>query len=218
MSSRPCGRAANAIVGECYDDRIANLIARGLLFDSGFGPPRLGEGPIRRKSDVTSIWTGLLVRPESGLWLLAMGALNRRAEVTVRDAVIASSEGYTPLIRDRPDYRCRSQQVLQRRIPRNDERKSSRWGAAASCQLRRLGPGEGHAARRPPRLRSRRGARPRDHRTLSRVFGPAGPIPKETAEQLPFVMAPKHHSGRIQLRTGSRCMSTTRTLNRRAPT
>jgi hypothetical protein len=86
------------LVFDGYEARLADLTARGLLARSGHWQDRLNEGPIVRKNGITSIWTGLLVRPEPGLWLLSTGARNRRPWVEVRDCVIGSDAGYTPLI------------------------------------------------------------------------------------------------------------------------
>lgn len=93
MTDELCARVLDG-----YDARLDDLTARGLLARAGHWQERLREGPIVRKDGVTSIWTGLLVRPEPGLWLLASGARNRRPWVEVRDCVIGSDEGYTPLV------------------------------------------------------------------------------------------------------------------------
>lgn len=81
-----------------YEALIGELIARGLLIENGYWHQRLSAGPVLRRNGVVSVWTGLLVKPAHGLWLLSTGGYNRRPRVNMRECAIASSEGYTPLI------------------------------------------------------------------------------------------------------------------------
>jgi len=81
-----------------YAGVLDHMVQQGLLIENGFWYERLREGGVIRRDGVISIWTGLLAKPSDGLWLLSTGVFNRRAEVNVRESVIASSEGYTPLI------------------------------------------------------------------------------------------------------------------------
>ena len=87
-------------VNEGYDALFDNLIERGLLVANGYWHERLSGGPIVRDNGMVSVWTGLLVKPAPGLWLLATSAYNRRPRVNLRDCAIASSDGFTPLILD----------------------------------------------------------------------------------------------------------------------
>lgn len=78
--------------------RLAGLIARGLLIENGHWHERLKEGPVLRRDGIVSLWTGLLVKPSPGLWMLCTGSYNRRSQVNLKDTVVASSDGYTPLV------------------------------------------------------------------------------------------------------------------------
>jgi hypothetical protein len=105
MLSRDPDRAAIQMTDEMYqiahtgyDERLAGLIASGLLIEKGYWHERLKEGPVLRSNGIVSLWTGLLVKPAPGLWLLATGSYNRRSQVNLKDTVIASSGGYTPLM------------------------------------------------------------------------------------------------------------------------
>jgi hypothetical protein len=215
-----------ALVSEGYDQRIADLVARGLLIPNGFWHQRLRRGAILREADVTSIWTGLLVRPEPALWLLATGAFNRRVELTVHDTVIASSEGYTPLILEfelasmpkdtmwlESELACLVSLQPGVEIARCGIRERPELGASHNAFY-----GDGYLERRHEfksvgRYKKLLAAAGRDLNpaqsavdvarcefvhvagpdvatieTFSRVLGPAGPMPKEAAERLPFVM------------------------------
>jgi hypothetical protein len=105
MLSRDLDRPALQMTDELYEivyrnysRRLSQLIARGFLIQEGYWHRRLGDGPVSRDDQTISLWTGLLLKPASGLWLLVDGAYNRRSEVNLREYVIADSAGYTPLI------------------------------------------------------------------------------------------------------------------------
>ena len=105
MLSRDSERAAIqmtdelfAICNDGYEERLRNLVARGLLVDNGYWFQRLSQGAVQRNLGFISVWSGLLVKPAAGLWLLMTGSYNRRAGVNLRDTVFADDQGYTPLM------------------------------------------------------------------------------------------------------------------------
>jgi hypothetical protein len=87
-----------AIANSDYQERLDELVARGLLLAGGYWEKRLRAGAVLRQDGTTSLWTGLLVKPAAGVWLLATGSYNRRALVNVRETVITDEPGYTPLM------------------------------------------------------------------------------------------------------------------------
>lgn len=72
---------------------------RGLLARGSAWHRRFADGPIVLMNERLQIWTGLLVRPHEGSWLVVTGAYNRRSRVEVVPHVIAS-ECPVPVVLD----------------------------------------------------------------------------------------------------------------------
>lgn len=81
-----------------YPARIRRLVERGLLTAGGYWHRVLKRGIARRDKDRLALWTGLLVRPAPGLWVLQSGAFNRRTRIDVREAVITDDSSYVPVV------------------------------------------------------------------------------------------------------------------------
>jgi hypothetical protein len=90
------GDDAQAIRG--YRSAIAQVVRRGLLTKDGYWSRTLREGPSWQHKDRLFMWTGHLVRPAPGVWMLVSGAFNRRCFVRVREYVIPDNDSFVPLI------------------------------------------------------------------------------------------------------------------------
>lgn len=85
-------------VTEEVNDALERGIREGLLERGGFWH-RLFQGdamPIRGNRLV--IWTGHMVRPRAGLWLLVGGAFNRRSRVPIVDHTVSDPNRFVPLV------------------------------------------------------------------------------------------------------------------------
>ncbi|HEX8335141.1 MAG TPA: hypothetical protein VF621_00335 [Pyrinomonadaceae bacterium] len=69
-----------------------------MLERDGYWHRELRKGFALRVGDTLRLWTGLLVRPAPGLWLLVSGAFNRRCLVNVGEYVIADDSSFVPVI------------------------------------------------------------------------------------------------------------------------
>lgn len=83
---------------EGYEEKLEAAVARGLLERDGHWHRELRKGFARRVGGTLRIWTGLLVRPARGVWLLVSGAYNRRCLVNVEEYVIADDSSFVPVI------------------------------------------------------------------------------------------------------------------------
>lgn len=81
-----------------YDEKLEAAVARGLLKRDGHWHRELRKGFARRVGDTLRLWTGLLVRPAPGVWLLVSGAFNRRCLVNVEEYVVADDSSFVPVI------------------------------------------------------------------------------------------------------------------------
>ncbi len=80
-----------------YDTRLATLVSRGLLEEDGLWHRELSGGPVVRNGQSLQLWTGLLLKPEPGLWLSVTRAFNRSVPVAVKPFVIAG-DAWVPLV------------------------------------------------------------------------------------------------------------------------
>lgn len=71
---------------------LALAVDRGLLARGGPWHRRFADGPFAVSGERLQLWTGLLVRPRGGNWLVLTGAYNRRSRVDVVPHVIASAD------------------------------------------------------------------------------------------------------------------------------
>jgi len=85
-------------VTEEVDDALARGIKAGLIDENGFWH-RLFRGnalPTRKRRLL--LWTGHMVRPREGIWLLVGGAFNRRSRISVVDHVVTDPKRFVPLV------------------------------------------------------------------------------------------------------------------------
>ena len=54
--------------------------------------------PLPIRGNRALVWTGLVVRPRAGLWLVVGGAFNRRSRIAVVDHVVSDPERFVPLV------------------------------------------------------------------------------------------------------------------------
>ena len=85
-------------VTEEVDDALAKGIKAGLIEANGFWH-KLFRGnalPIHRRRLL--VWTGHMIRPREGIWLLVGGAFNRRSRVAVVDHLVTDPNRFVPLV------------------------------------------------------------------------------------------------------------------------
>jgi hypothetical protein len=70
-----------AHVTAAYAAKIAHVVERGLLARGGYWHQELSKGFAWTKGTTFSLWTGHLVRPVPGVWLLVSGRLNHNQTV-----------------------------------------------------------------------------------------------------------------------------------------
>lgn len=78
-----------------YEETLHWLTHNGILSDEWWSI--LENGPIWDQGDKAYIWTGYMIRPVDGTWILNGGAYNRRAQVKTIDLVYADSQNFQPL-------------------------------------------------------------------------------------------------------------------------
>jgi len=79
--------------------RVQQLVDRGHLAADGYWHTRLSGGLAWRSGPGRiAFWTGLLVRPQRGVWLLQGQARNRRSFVDVSEVVIHDHEEFVPVV------------------------------------------------------------------------------------------------------------------------
>lgn len=81
-----------------YAEKLEAAVARGLIERGGYWHRKLRKGFARRVGDTLRIWTGLIVRPAAGVWLLVSGAYNRRCPVEVEEYVVADDSAFVPVV------------------------------------------------------------------------------------------------------------------------
>jgi hypothetical protein len=128
----------------------------------------LRRGVTIRENGVTSMWTGLLVKPSHGLWLLTTGSYNQRSKVNPRDSVVASSQGYAP-----PAFEFELDSPM----------KDTMWLDAELATLLPVQPGVRYARstiQQRPRVVHIAGPDVNTIETFTHIFGPEGPMPAKT--------------------------------------
>lgn len=83
---------------EGFDERLERLVERGLIVRDGYWHRELAKGFCVREGDTLRVWTGLLVKPEPGVWIALTTAYNRRCLVDVAESVLCDDAAYTPLV------------------------------------------------------------------------------------------------------------------------
>jgi hypothetical protein len=81
-----------------YSAKIERLVERGLLDKASYWYRKLKNGISWKEGKSFYIWTGLLVRPSSGVWVLVSGAFNRRSPIGVHEHVIPDTSTFVPLV------------------------------------------------------------------------------------------------------------------------
>lgn len=81
-----------------YAARIQELIRRGLIAEGGYWHRELQKGIAFEEDGILSLFTGLLIRPASGVWLLLSGASNRRSRVDLLECVFCDERSFVPVI------------------------------------------------------------------------------------------------------------------------
>jgi hypothetical protein len=86
------------LVTEQVDEALQGGLREGLLTAGGYWHRLLAGDALPVRGNRVLIWTGHLIRPRPGMWLLVGGALNRRSRVPVVDHLVTDSERFVPLI------------------------------------------------------------------------------------------------------------------------
>ncbi|WP_437310269.1 hypothetical protein [Sorangium sp. So ce388] len=81
-----------------YQDQLELLVTSGLIASGGFWHRWLHRGLAQAREGALRIWTGLLVRPAPGSWILVSRAYNRRCLVGVREYVVPDDGGWVPVM------------------------------------------------------------------------------------------------------------------------
>lgn len=89
---------ALTLVTERVNDALETAVREGLLARNGFWHRLLQGDALPVRGNRAFIWTGHLIRPRAGLWLLVGGAFNRRSRVPVVEHVVTDPERYVPLL------------------------------------------------------------------------------------------------------------------------
>jgi len=85
-------------VTERVNDAIEKAVREGLLARNGFWHRLLKGDALPARGSRAFIWTGHLIRPRAGLWLLVGGAFNRRSRVPLIEHVVTDPDRYVPLL------------------------------------------------------------------------------------------------------------------------
>jgi hypothetical protein len=97
----PVLRFSHAIANyldDTYQRQIDHIVASGLITSGGFWHRWLRRGIVQTCRGALRIWTGLLVRPAPGAWVLISRAYNRRCLVAVREHVVPDDGGWVPIL------------------------------------------------------------------------------------------------------------------------
>jgi hypothetical protein len=74
------------------------VVERGLLVKGGYWHQALSKGFAWKKGTTLFLWTGHLVRPAPGVWLLVSRAFNRHCLVNLAEYVMTDDEAFIPVI------------------------------------------------------------------------------------------------------------------------
>jgi hypothetical protein len=84
--------------GEKYQASVARLVQEGLLPRNSSWCRLLARRAYWQQGGKLHLWTGFLVRPAHGVWILVTGAFNRRCSINVQEHVIPDAGAFVPLI------------------------------------------------------------------------------------------------------------------------
>jgi len=85
-------------VTEEVDEALERAVSHGLMARGDHWYRLLRGNALPRRGRRLLVWTGHLVRPRPGIWLLVGGAFNRRSRVQVVDHVVTDPDRFVPLI------------------------------------------------------------------------------------------------------------------------
>lgn len=85
-------------VTEEVNDALERGIRAGLLERDGYWHRLLRNDAMPIRGNRLLVWTGHLVRPRAGIWLLVGGAYNRRSRVSVVDHIASDPNRFVPLV------------------------------------------------------------------------------------------------------------------------
>jgi hypothetical protein len=85
-------------VTEEVDDALARGIKAGLIEENGFWSKVFRGNALPTYKRRLLLWTGHMVRPHEGIWLLVGGAFNRRSRISVVDHLVTDPKRFVPLV------------------------------------------------------------------------------------------------------------------------
>jgi hypothetical protein len=80
------------------DDALEKAVANDLLKRGGFWHRLFRGNALPSRGRRLLVWTGHMIRPRRGIWLLVGGAFNRRSRVSVVDHLITDPDRFVPLV------------------------------------------------------------------------------------------------------------------------
>jgi hypothetical protein len=80
------------------DDALERGIAEGLIARDGYWHRLLRGDSMPVRGNRLIVWTGHMIRPRPGVWLLIGGAFNRRSRVAVVDHLVTDPAQFVPLV------------------------------------------------------------------------------------------------------------------------
>jgi len=80
------------------DEALEKAAAHDLTIRGGFWHRLFRGNAVPSRGRRLLIWTGHMIRPRPGIWLLAAGAFNRRSRVAVVDHLVTDPERFVPLV------------------------------------------------------------------------------------------------------------------------
>jgi len=86
------------LVTEQVDHALELGVREGLLERGGHWHRLFSGDALPVRGQRAFIWTGMMVRPRAGLWLLVGGAFNRRSRLTIVDHVVTDPDRFVPLV------------------------------------------------------------------------------------------------------------------------
>lgn len=86
------------LVTEQVDEALERGIKAGLIVRGGYWHRLLKGDSMPSRGNRLMVWTGHMIRPRSGIWVLVGGAFNRRSRVSVVDHLASDPEHFVPLV------------------------------------------------------------------------------------------------------------------------
>jgi hypothetical protein len=85
-------------VTEQVDEALERGIKAGLMARGGHWDRLLRGDAMPIRGNRLTVWTGHMIRPRAGIWLLVGGAFNRRSRVAVVDHIASDPDHFVPLL------------------------------------------------------------------------------------------------------------------------